>query len=402
MKESPKSVCPHIVIVGRRNVGKSSLLNAICGQELAIVSAKPGTTTDPVEKKMELLPYGPVVFIDTAGLDDEGETGKLRIRRSEEMLGRADIAILVTDSLEWGQEEEKLLEKIREYETGCLVALNIKDKELDTSQLSKSEFPSFIPVSPHKGAGMDELRTALLNELERQKEEDDKKIFADLLQGEGPVLLVVPLDSGAPKGRLILPQAQTIRECLDESRACMLINEKQLDNFNHYLAVPPVLVICDSQVVQKAAQKIPANIPLTTFSILMARMKGDLEQFARGAGKLSKLGKGDRVLIMEACTHHPQKDDIGRVKIPVLLRKMTGTDLDIHFHAGRNMPEKADWDLVIHCGACMLTNRQMKKRQAWARQNNIPMTNYGMTISKAQGVLERSMGIFPELLAKMQ
>lgn len=401
MKESTKSLCPHIVIMGRRNVGKSSLLNAICGQKLAIVSSRPGTTTDPVEKKMELLPYGTVLFIDTAGLDDEGETGELRIKRSEEMLSRADIVILLTDSLEWGDAEEKLLNKIRESDSGYIVAFNIKDRDFEFNQLPKVESLPIIRVSPHKGYGIEELKAELINELERQKSEENKKLFADLLKDEGPVLLIVPLDSGAPKGRLILPQVQTIRECLDENRPCMLITEKELVNYEKYLSCPPSLAICDSQVVQKAVHYIPGNVPLTTFSILMARLKGDLEQFTYGAEKLSKLKKGDRILIMEACTHHPQKDDIGRIKIPALLNKMGGEDLDIHFFAGRNMPDEENWDLIIHCGACMLTERQMKKRQEWAKKKNIPMTNYGMTISKAQGVLERSLGIFPELLAKI-
>lgn len=402
--DSPKGVCPHVVLAGRRNAGKSSLINAICGQEIAIVSSIPGTTTDPVEKKMELLPFGPIVLIDTAGLDDIGQTGKSRIRRSREMLNRADAIILVTDGTVWGHAEEELIKKVGESELSCIIAVNVKDS-VETSQIrdfvesiARFGHPVLL-VSPEEGRGIPELKNSLARKLlEDQMEEG--KIFADLLADlPGPLMLVVPIDSGAPKGRLILPQAQTIRECLDENRMCVVITEKQLDNCTDFLAEDPALVICDSQIVQLAAQNIPARIPLTTFSILMARLKGNLGSFAEGAKKLAHLNKNSRVLIMEACTHHPQADDIGRVKIPALLKKMAGNNLDIHFHAGRNMPEDNEyWDLIIHCGGCMLTSRQMRERQRWAHDRGISMTNYGMTISHAQGVLARSLEIFPELL----
>lgn len=403
MTESPKSIIPHVVIVGRRNAGKSSLINALSGQELAIVSAESGTTTDPVEKKIELLPFGPILLIDTAGLDDEGEMGKKRIKRSEEMLSRADLIIILADALIWDEFEDKLLEKIKSYGIPYIIAVNAKDKNINFNEETSKNITPHIIVSPKSSQGILELKNILISKLQKQAEEDNKKkLIADLLPPNALVLFVVPIDSGAPKGRLILPQAQCIRECLDENKVCIVITEKQLAHYQKYLAIKPSLVVCDSQIVKQVEEELAPDLPLTTFSILMARYKGDLEQFAKGTKKLSQLRKGSKVLIMEACSHHPQKDDIGRVKIPKLLKKFSGKELDIHFHSGRNFPEDEDWDLIIHCGACMLNGRQMRGRQKWAKDKNIAMTNYGMTISKAQGVLERSMAIFPDLLSQIQ
>lgn len=399
-QEAPKSVCPHIVIAGRINAGKSALINALCGQEIAIVSSHPGTTTDPVEKKMELLPLGTVLLIDTAGLDDMGDTGILRIKRSREMLTRADLVILVTDGDKWDDFEKDLFRQIEREEIPCIIAINDKDRKLEAckellDRLMTQENKCAVIISPVSGLGIQKLKNLIMQRLKEENDEK-RKIFSDLVP-EGPILLIVPIDSGAPKGRLILPQVQTIRECLDENRTCVIITEKQLNNYKDYLSCEPALVICDSQIIQLAANKIPTHIPLTTFSILMARYKGDLQKFAQGAKKLSLLKKDARILIMEACTHHPQADDIGRKKIPALLKKIAGEDLDIHFFAGRNMPpEDEHWDLIIHCGGCMLSPRQMRMRQKWAHDRGIPMSNYGMTISHAQGVLDRSMAIFGE------
>lgn len=398
MRDTPKGMRPHIVLAGRRNAGKSSLLNAISGQNAAIVSANPGTTTDPVEKTMELLPYGPVVFIDTAGIDDIGGLGKMRIERSINAAALADMAIIATDGCQWGDAENFLVDYFTRLKIPFLIARNKIDKD-DSNSVSFPAGIAVVPVSAKSGQGIDNLRKIICEKLS-QGQTDNKFLVSDLLPESGLAVLVVPIDSGAPKGRLILPQAQTIRDCMDNGKFCMVTTDRTYPQIWKELAGKPDLVVCDSQVVREVAAQTPKDIKLTTFSILMARYKGDLVMFAKGARKLGQLKPGARVLVQEACSHHPQKDDIGRVKIPALLRKISGGDLEISFAAGRNMPlEDTECDLVIHCGGCMLTSAQMARRQNFSEKKGCPMTNYGIAISYAQGVLDRALEPFPEAKA---
>lgn len=398
MRDTPKGLRPHIVLTGRRNAGKSSLLNAITGQNAAIVSVNPGTTTDPVEKTMELLPYGPVVFIDTAGIDDTGDLGKMRIDRSINVIALADMAIIVTDGCQWGDSEKFLAD----YFTRLHIPFLIANNKIDTGDCNSVVFPAEIPtvpVSAKNDLGIDNLRSIICENLSKGQS-DDKYLVSDLLPESGLAVLVVPIDSGAPKGRLILPQAQTIRDCMDNEKFCMVTTDRNFPRVWKELARKPDLVICDSQVVKEVAAQTPNDIKLTTFSILMARYKGDLAMFAKCARKLGNLEPGEKVLIQEACSHHPQKDDIGRVKIPALLRKIAGGDLEISFAAGRNIPlENTEYDIVIHCGGCMLTSAQMARRQKFSENKGCPMTNYGIAISFAQGVLDRALEPFPEAKA---
>ena len=391
------------MLVGRRNAGKSSLMNRLARQQAAIVSDRAGTTTDPVEKTMELAPLGPVVLIDTAGVDDLGELGAKRIDRTYAMLERADAAILVTDGDAWHEAEQELAMRLRKTAVPWLIARNKCEKGLagQTEWRKLADIGEDVPVvdvSALTGAGMPALVSAL---ADLATTEENRQLLADLLPPGGVVALVAPLDSGAPKGRLILPQVQAIRDCLDGQRMCLVCTEKEYSRVYQKLVVAPDLVVCDSQVVARVAQATPPDVPLTTFSILMARFKGDLAAFAQGAAALAKLCPGDAVLIEEACSHHAQKDDIGRVKIPRLLEKMAGGPLAIRHSQGKDCSGYApDLKAVIHCGACVLTRTQMRRRQK--RAGIVPMTNYGMTISLAQGLLPRVLAVFPDALAAFE
>lgn len=401
MRETPKGLRRHIAILGRRNAGKSTLFNSLARQRASIVSDTPGTTTDPVEKTMELAPLGPVVLLDTAGVDDEGELGLMRASRSFDILNRSDLGIIVTCGDVWDESEADLARRLKKGNIPFLIARNrgegnVCDQAAWLAQRNLDADLPLVDIEAKEGRGVGRLVAALA--ALAGANDAEKTLLADLLPENGLVVLVVPLDTGAPKGRLILPQVQAIRDCLDGRKICAVATEKQLGALLSKLAAPPDLVVCDSQVVKLAAAQTPANIPLTTFSILMARFKGDLTAFAKGAAALEKLRPGDAALIQEACSHHAQKDDIGRVKIPRLLRELAGGELDIRHAQGKELVAyDKDVRAIIHCGACVITRKQMLARQANAGE--IPMTNYGMAISLCQGILPRALELFPEALA---
>ena len=391
----------HIGLFGRRNVGKSSLLNALSGQNAALVSPTPGTTTDPVEKVMEMPPLGPVVFVDTAGLDDAGELGRLRVERSLQALARVDVALLITDG-PWGTAEEDAVRLLRARHIPFMVVCNKADTDADLPEgmAATLQDSPCIRASALSGQGLDAIRKALADLAGRAADSAQAApLLADLLPSQGLALLVTPIDTGAPRGRLIMPQVQAIRDCLDNGRLCMVVTEARLSAALASLGKAPDLLVCDSQVVQAVAHAIPQSLPMTTFSILMARLKGDLSALVRGAAALTRLAPGDAVLIQEACSHHPQKDDIGRVKLPRLLEKLAGGPLRFSWHGGRDFSAyDADCKAIVHCGGCVMTRRQMLVRQGAAAESCIPMTNYGLAISLAQGVLRRALQPFPYAL----
>ncbi|MDQ7031255.1 MAG: [FeFe] hydrogenase H-cluster maturation GTPase HydF [Desulfonauticus sp.] len=398
MQKTPKGLRLHIGIFGRRNVGKSSLLNALTSQSISIVSDTPGTTTDPVEKAMELLPLGPVVFIDTAGIDDLGALGEMRIKKTMEVFGRTDLGILVTEGNVWGEFEEKIKNIFNEQNIPFLVVLNKKDiippsKELELS-LKEQSIP-FISLSAINQQGIDELKELLLQTTPKEWF-NPPTLVGDLLPAGELAILVVPIDLQAPKGRLILPQVQTIRDILDNDAYCMVVKERELRDALERLNRKPKLVICDSQCVLKTVADTPKDVQVTTFSIVMARFKGDLPTFAKGLKNIENLRPGDKVLIAEACTHHPLADDIGRVKIPRWLQQYIGGKINFDVYAGRNFPENLEqYKLIIHCAACTLNRKEMLTRIYKAKQKNVPITNYGLTISFLQGVINRCLEPFP-------
>ena len=401
MQDTPKGLRLHIGIFGKRNSGKSTLMNALIGQSVSIVSAHPGTTTDPVEKAYELAPLGAVVFIDTAGLDDVGELGALRVERTRAVLERVDLALIVVDDGRVGPLEQELIATLREQKTPFVVVFNKSDiAEPGKAQLMDlaADNVESVVVCAAQAAGIDALKEAML----RQAPEggvDDARLIGDLIGPGDVVVLVVPIDLGAPKGRLILPQVQTLRDILDSDAVSLMVKERELPEALARLAAPPRLVVCDSQVVLKVTADTPREIPLTTFSILMARFKGDMIGLAEGAGALSRLRPGDRVLISEACSHHALADDIGRVKIPRWLRQFAGGNLEIDVKSGRDFPDDlTPYALIVQCGGCTVTRRQMLARQYRAARQGVPMTNYGMAISVVQGVLDRSLECFPAAL----
>jgi len=391
MAGTPKSNRPHIAIFGRRNVGKSSLINAITSQTLSIVSDTPGTTTDPVEKAMELLPFGPVVFIDTAGLDDEGDLGRLRMRRSEDVLQKTDIAILVVDGVVESTELE-LVEKLEKLEIPFLLVFN----KCDTGSPPEIACGGLegLPVSAKTGEGVAQLKERLLGILEGWAETAALSLTAGLVPPGGLAVLVVPIDSEAPAGRLILPQVQVIRDILDNDALCIVMKERELRYGLQLLDRKPDIVITDSQAFLKVAGDVPEDVPMTSFSILFARQKGDLEILAAGARAIECLRDNDTVLISEACTHHAVGDDIGTVKIPRLLRQFTGKNLHFKYAKGKYFDMENEAALVIHCGGCMLNRRAMISRMTVSRGSNVPMTNYGMVIAYTQGLFERALRPF--------
>lgn len=400
MQKTPKGLRLHITFLGRPNVGKSSLLNALTEQQVSIVSSAAGTTTDPVEKTLEFAPLGPVVFWDTAGIGEDGELGKLRSRRSMEILQHTDIALLITDNGGWGESEINLAACLQEknipfavvYNKADLVAHdNVRPKELDESV-------ACLFVSAHTKNGLDAIRNELVR-LAAQNESVSPPILSDLLPDCGVVVLVVPLDSGAPKGRLILPQVQTIRDSLDGRKICMVCTQHELAFALKTLSKEPDLVVCDSQIVGIVAEIVPERIAMTTFSVLMARLKGDLVAFARGTAALTHLTVGQKVLIQESCSHHPQHDDIGRIKLPRLLQKLVGGQIECQIKAGKEFTfYENDLAAIVHCGACVMTRKQMLVRQQAAADAKIPMSNYGLAISLAQNVILRVLSPFPEAL----
>ena len=401
MLQTPRGLRTHIGLFGRRNVGKSSLVNALTGSRMSIVSDVPGTTTDPVEKSFEMAPVGPVTFVDTAGLDDEGTLGELRRKRTDSVLERVDVALVLCDETGLGTFEESILARLRERETPAVVVFNKADLGRPSENIVErliAEETESVAVSAATGTGIELLKEAITRAAPDDRM-DEPRLVGDLIPEGALVMLVVPIDLGAPVGRLILPQVQVIREALDSDALCLTVKERELEDAFSRLTRKPDLVICDSQVVLKTAADTPPDIRLTTFSILMARFKADLLKLTAGAATIHALKPGDRVLIAETCEHDAICDDIGRVKIPRWLRQYVGGDLKIDFSAGRDFPEDlTPYSLVIQCGACMITRKHMLSWLYRAERQNVPMTNYGVTISLLQGVLPRALECFPAAL----
>lgn len=393
MNDTPSSERLHIGFFGRRNAGKSSLVNAVTGQELSVVSDVKGTTTDPVKKTMELLPLGPVVIIDTPGFDDEGMLGEMRVRKTRQVLNRIDIAILVVDATQGVQDcEQELLAMIREKAVPYLIVMNKCDL-LESVPVAE---PSQIYVSAADKTNIYELKERI-GALQRS-DADRVKLVGDLIGADQLIVLVVPIDKAAPKGRLILPQQMAIRDILDADACVVCVKENQLESFLNQSSIRPSLVITDSQVFEQVSAVVPRDIPLTSFSILMARYKGFLETAVHGANAIANLKDGDRVLISEGCTHHRQCNDIGTVKMPGWLKEYTGAELIIETSSGQEFPEDlSDYALVVHCGGCMLTEREMRYRMKCAMDQKIPFTNYGTAIAFMKGILKRSLEIIPRL-----
>lgn len=393
LNETPRSDRIHIALFGKRNAGKSSVINALTNQELAIVSEVKGTTTDPVYKSMELLPLGPVVMIDTPGLDDEGELGEKRVKKAKEVLSKADIALVIMDA---GQGmtsfEQDIIELMEKRKLPYLKVYNKID-------LSKGEArgKGACYVSAVTGEGIQELKEAIGRIVPSEK--DTQKIVGDLVNPLDLVVLVVPIDSAAPKGRLILPQQQTIRDLLESGAASVVVRDFELAGVLEKLGTKPALVITDSQAFEQVAKDVPNDIRLTSFSILFARYKGDLEEEIRGVRALKSLKDGDKILIAEGCTHHRQCDDIGTVKIPRWIRQYTGKEFQFDTSSGNGFPDDLEnYQLIIHCGGCMLNRREMKSRIQRAVEAGVPIVNYGVLIACIKGILERSLQPFPEAL----
>lgn len=393
LNETPSAQRVHIGFFGRRNAGKSSLVNAVTGQTLSIVSPVKGTTTDPVQKAMELLPLGPVIIIDTPGIDDEGELGGLRVARSQRMLDKTDVAVLVQDA-ETGQtqEDQALLRLVQTRNIPYIIAFNKADLLTDRPQIQKEA----LWVSALTGEGIEALKERIAR-LGKPKDAS-RQLVGDLLSPGDKVLLVTPIDDSAPKGRLILPQQQTIRDILDAGALPMLTRPDELPLALDALKVPPRLVITDSQVFSQVFKLLPQDQLLTSFSILFARFKGNLYKTAEGAKSLDSLGEGDTVLISEGCTHHRQCEDIGTVKLPRMIRKHTGKELHFAFTSGGQFPEDlTPYALVVHCGGCMLNDKEMNHRISKAAQAGIPITNYGVAIAHMSGILDQALAPFPEM-----
>jgi len=384
LNETPQGERLHIGIFGRRNAGKSSLLNSLTGQDFAVVSDVKGTTTDPVYKAMELLPIGPVVFIDTAGIDDDSELGQLRIAKTEKVLRKTDIALLVADAEEGlSEEDNRLISGFKELGVKYLIVYNKSDLIKDAP---RREFC----VSCKTGKNIHELKEKIA-EMGKEKE-NEKRLIADLINANDAVILVIPIDKAAPKGRLILPQQQVIRDILEAGAIPLVTRETEFSDTLKKLKEPPALVVTDSQVFGRVSQETPADIPLTSFSILMARYKGILESSVQAAKTLDTIQDGDRILISEGCTHHRQCDDIGTVKFPKWIKQYTKKEPVFEFTSGTEFPnDLCGYKLIIHCGGCMLNSREMIYREHSARKADVPMTNYGVAISFMQGILKRCL-----------
>ena len=393
LNQTPSANRTHIGIFGKRNAGKSSLINAITGQNYAIVSDVLGTTTDPVLKSMELLPLGPVVIIDTPGLDDEGELGALRIQKAYQILNKTDIAVLVIDaSLGITKEDSDILKRIHEKEIPCVIVANKSDvcPNCNLEDLPLPDSDTAIFVSSKTGEHIQELKELLARQL--PQDTAPKSIVADLLKPLDFVVLVVPIDSAAPKGRLILPQQQTIRDILEAKATAIVVQETELAETLNSLGKKPKMVITDSQVFKKVSAVTPDDILLTSFSILFARYKGNLKTLVNGASALDSLKNGDRILISEGCTHHRQCDDIGTVKLPNWIRSYTKKEVEFEFTSGTEFPlDLSSYKMIVHCGGCMLNEREMKYRLKCAEDAKIPITNYGTCIAYINGILNRSL-----------
>ncbi|VUX32647.1 [FeFe] hydrogenase H-cluster maturation GTPase HydF [Blautia luti] len=430
MNETPSADRVHIGFFGRRNTGKSSIVNKVTGQELAVVSDVKGTTTDPVSKAMELLPMGPVVIIDTPGIDDEGHLGELRVRKAKQVLNRVDVAVLVVDATVGKTSvDEELIHIFKEKEIPYLVVYNKADllktkdgnrlssdnnlnrnthagavKESSVSQKQDHENQNteqFIYASAATGQNIYELKEKIASLA--VTDELKLRLVGDLLEPSDFAILVVPIDKAAPKGRLILPQQQTIRDVLEAGAAAIVIKEDELSNTLETLGKKPKLVITDSQVFARVSEETPEDIWLTSFSILFARFKGNLKTAAAGAAALDRLKDGDKILISEGCTHHRQCDDIGTVKLPRWIRNYTGKELEFEYSSGRDFPEDVTkYSLIVHCGGCMLNEREMRYRQKCALDQEIPITNYGIAIAYMQGILKRCVEMFPDVRKELE
>ena len=396
-----KSFRLHIGLFGRRNVGKSSILNALTSQEVSIVSEVAGTTTDPVEKPMELLPLGPVLFIDTAGIDDTGALGEKRIRKTMQVFDRTDLGLIISTASEWGDFEEIILKELNDRNIPVIVVFNKSEVQLLGECLSRSlsaEKIVFVETSAFTGSGIQELRQSILK-MAPDDFVNRPGIVSDLVGPGEAAILVVPIDKEAPKGRLILPQVQTIRDLLDNDSFCMVVKERELREALSRLNKPPKLVVTDSQAFLKVAADTPSDIPLTSFSILFARHQGDLPEMVKGAMAIDKLKAGDKILIAEACSHHPIGEDIGTVKIPRWLTQYVGGKLEFVNHRGHDFPENLpEFKLIIRCGACMWNRREMLSRLLKSRLAGVPLTNYGLTIAYTLGIFERALQPFPSAL----
>ncbi|MCD6093660.1 MAG: [FeFe] hydrogenase H-cluster maturation GTPase HydF [Candidatus Omnitrophica bacterium] len=409
MRRTPKGLRLHIAIFGRRNVGKSSILNALTRQEVSIVSEIAGTTTDPVEKPMELLPIGPVLFIDTAGLDDIGALGEKRVAKTYKVFERADIILLVSQANVWGEYEEEILEEARKRKTPILVILNkidlFKPEQDLKAKLNKERIPYVETCALNQGW---ETTAKIKNELIKLLPSDwisPCPIIADLIEADDLIVLVIPIDKEAPKGRIILPQEQTLREILDKKATALVVNEENLGKAISNLKQPPKIVVTDSQVFEQVFASTPLDIPVTSFSILFARCKGDLKQLTEGAKGIDELNPGDKILIAEACTHHPIGDDIGRVKIPNWISERVGSKIDpapdsqcrVNFdiYSGHDFPsDLKQYKLIVHCGACMLNRKEVLNRIYEAKSQGVPITNYGVAIAYLHNKLERALEPF--------
>lgn len=398
LNDTPSADRIHIGFFGKRNAGKSSVVNAVTGQELAVVSEIKGTTTDPVYKAMELLPLGPVMIIDTPGIDDEGALGELRVKKTRQVLNKTDIAILVIDAAIGQTETEKELIKLfQEKNIEYIIVYNKLDLLSDTVLPFENE----IYVSASEKINIEALKEKIAAKV--PKESNKFRIVGDLISPSDFVILVTPIDKGAPKGRLILPQQQTIRDILESDATAIVVKEHELKETLENLGKKPKLVITDSQAFAKVSADTPNDILLTSFSILFARHKGLLEEAVKGAAALEKMEDGDTILISEGCTHHRQCDDIGQVKLPRWIKNYTGKQVNFEFTSGGQFFEDlTKYKLIIHCGGCMLTEREVKFRQSCAVDQNVPITNYGIIIAYMQGILKRSLKVFPHILAELE
>jgi len=402
MQNTPRGMRLHIGIFGRRNTGKSSIINKLTNQDISIVSDVAGTTTDPVEKAMELLPLGPVLFVDTAGVDDEGSLGEMRIQKTKKVFDRIDLAIIVCDEPEWSNFEHKLFGEFKSREIPIITVFN----KIDLGYSKNTDFHSIknlglepVLVSAKENIGIKELKEKIINSAPEEFL-NSPAIAADLVPPGELAILVVPIDLEAPKGRLILPQVQTIRDLLDNDSMAMVVKERELREAIDRLKKPPALVITDSQAFLKVAADVPKEIKLTSFSILFARFKGELNEFVKGALAIEKLKPNDKVLVLESCTHHAIGDDIGKVKIPRWLTQYVGGKLNFEHYSGHDFPENiTDYKLIIHCGACMTNRREILSRIMKASEAGVPITNYGLTIAYSLGIFERALEPFP--MAKM-
>jgi [FeFe] hydrogenase H-cluster maturation GTPase HydF len=405
METTPKGNRLHIALFGRTNVGKSTLLNFLVGQDIAITSPIAGTTTDVVEKAAELLPIGPVLFLDTAGLDDSSALAALRIQKTEKIFDRADVVMLVIEADLWSDYEESVISKCRARKIPFMIVINkidIKSPSPDFMvRLQKINEP-ILKISALVMADREASVAALKRQLLEMVPDEvirTPSLIGDLLPAGGLAVLVVPIDLQAPKGRLILPQVQTIRDTLDSDAAVLIVKERELAPMLSNLKSPPDIVVCDSQAILKVSADTPDEIPCTTFSILFARQKGDLATAAASVVAIDSLVPGDKILIAESCAHHPLQDDIGRIKIPRWLRQYLGMDIQIDTYAGRDYPDNLQqYKLIIHCGGCMLTRREMLNRVEKAKEAQVPITNYGIAISFLQGVAKRVLSPFPSAL----